>query len=487
MNNISTLKPTFEEHYGNPYPMFSKEALWGMGSQEFNDWRKKYDFPRIVAFMQQECNGFMQWQEEQKITNEQLNGGISQFFLEQHDCHINVRNMPSQNLYRASKFIPFLTWLKRKKIRPNFLVYAGRLQVSFVGVNPETSQKSNMTKSLKLLDLGSLKLKGVGIGQSGISQGYKNLEFTCLDNMSMNQCFNAPHGFNFSSARNLKLIDCSFHYFSAFKTDLVGLSIEKCSLQIWTLSECTLSDVMSKSKITESEIKYWKFYKTDFFDFFPSLKIFDSTFTFANDNYEQYKNVKNAYTAQGDKSESGKYFYLERKAHFNARKNYFLYNRWKLPFGTTSDSYSKFFSAVKYRFKSKEFSFFNACWDLIRFVGFRLSIVFSRKFFLHILKHYLLLIFDYLDRIVRGYGEKPVRIIFTALLLLNLFSFVDFFFYENEMNFLSVVYHNLLVFIGQGEFEDLSTPFLVIRITQTLLGIFFISLFVADFSSKHRY
>lgn len=488
MNDNDNLAPTFEEYQGNPYPRFSKETLWHMSAQEFNEWRRKYDFPRIVAFIQKELKGFTRWQEEQTITTKQLTQGISQYFLEQHDCHINMRNRPAQNIYQSSNFIPFLTWLKRKKIRPNFLVYAGRLQVSYVGINPETLQKTNMTKSLKLLDLGSLNLIGLSIGEGrGISKGFKNLEFTCLDNMSMEKCFHAPYGFNFSSARNLKIKDCSFHFFSAFNTDLQGLSIENCSLQVWTLSKCSLSGFSSMSKISQSEIKSWKFYHTDFFDFFSSLKIFDSKFTFKSEDYHQYKNVKIAYTAQGEKAEAGKYYYLERRAHFNSRINYFTYNRWSLPFGTTKDGYSKFFSGVRYKFKSKEFSFFRALLDFFKYIRFRLGIVFSRKFFFHILRHYLELLFDYLDRIVRGYGEKPVRIVFTALVLLNGFALADFFIQEVEKNYLSHVYKNLLVFTGQGEFTDLTSPLLVLKIIQTLIGIFLISLFVADFSSKNRY
>lgn len=473
------------------YPVYDKKTLWLMSSEEFNNWRKKYDYPRIVAFLQNELAGFTQWQKEQRITTDQLiTQGISAFLLEDDNYHLSILNKQTQNLKKPNKiFLPYFTWARKKKIKPHSQVQDYTLRADSFSWTPSTkTNEVYLLKKLRLLDLGGLKLEGISIGQGSKNKGNKNFEFTCLDNTTFINCYHAPAQINFSSAGNLHIVDCSFHHLSAFSTDFTGLSIERCSLQSWTLSKCRLSGYLKNSRISESEIKYFKFYQTNFFDFFSSLKIFDSAFVFdGDDNYHQYKSVKNAFSAQGDKAEAGKYYYLERKAHFSSRINYFIYNRWKLPFGTTKDGYSKFFSAVQYRFKNKKFSFFNACWDLVRFIGFRVGIVFSRKFFLDFLRHYMLLIFDFLDRIVRGYGEKPLRIILAALVILNVFTLFDFLLLSDQQNYLSLLYHNLLVFIGQGDFQDLSSTYLVMRFSQTLLGIFLISLFVADLSSKHRY
>lgn len=456
-----------------------------MTASEFNEWRKKYDFPRIVTFLQQELLGFSEWQRDQKVSDDQLVQGISPFLLDDNECHYDMFQYPAQKLQQDSKIVPYFCWVKKKKIRPNFTLYRGVFSVSQVVYDENLSKEVNIAKTLKLLEMGGENLKGLRISETSLSGEAKNFEFTSLDSTTFENCFDAPQGLNFSSAENVTIRDCNFPFLSAHHTNFGGLRIENCSLQRWTLSMCRIYSTQRPSKISESEIKFWKFYHTEFFDFFSSLKVIDSTFTFKEDEYLQYKNVKNAYTAQGDKAESGKYYYLERKAHRRARVSFVKYNRWRLHL--RAGSYSKFFSGVKYKFRSKKFSFFQALLDFIMFLVFRFKIFFSPKYFFEVLKHYSQFLLDYFDEKVRGYGEKPGRILFAAAILLTASVAVDAILFLNDKNIISLLYQNLLVFIGQGEYEDLSIPQLSFRLSETLLGIFLISVFIADFSSKHRH
>jgi hypothetical protein len=63
------------------HPELTVLDLWLLPQYPFNQWRKKYDYPKIIESIKKSQEDFQQWMNEQGLTDEHLlNGYLSDFF-----------------------------------------------------------------------------------------------------------------------------------------------------------------------------------------------------------------------------------------------------------------------------------------------------------------------------------------------------------------------------------------------------------------------
>lgn len=53
-------------------PEIDAKTLWKLSPDEFNEWRKKNDYPRIIAFLKLKLPSFEEWMQDQNITDDIL-------------------------------------------------------------------------------------------------------------------------------------------------------------------------------------------------------------------------------------------------------------------------------------------------------------------------------------------------------------------------------------------------------------------------------
>ncbi len=51
-------------------PSISSESLWKMSADEFNNWRRINDYPRIIKFLIDRVPRFKDWMIDQQVTDE---------------------------------------------------------------------------------------------------------------------------------------------------------------------------------------------------------------------------------------------------------------------------------------------------------------------------------------------------------------------------------------------------------------------------------
>ena len=507
------VRESFEKY---DYPHIDSKKLWELNANEFNEWRRKYDFPRITSYFQKNLNSFVKWQKEQKVTDADLNYfGPAKFLKEtkntiyvvefyKNNVEDNKRIVIGKKLIKKYKsredfygkfkinkrVTPYFSWAKKNKIIPHKDLFHYNLNVtskrSTLYGGDVRDVRAYILKELRLLNLGEVKLENHNIcgAVGGGNSETKNFEFTCLDGLYLEKCYtNSSIELYFSSAENMTF-NSDVSFIRGYNTSFNGLKVMNSNLQSWELENCQLE---GKSCVSNSKIWYWKSTNSGFFDYFNSIKILDSEFVFPSTSESSFKHMKNIYASQGDFYNAGKYFYSERKANLILKLNFYKYNERNLPLPKNGKIPNNIKAIISF-FKNKNTSYSKNTFDLVYLIFFRILILFKPKYFLLFVKNYVCFFINFLDYLIRGFGEKPFRIVISSFLLISLFAYIDFSLFNfKNFTYLDYLHKNLLNFIGQGTYQNLNNNQLILKIVETFVGIFLIGLFIADFSSKRKY
>ncbi|WP_029034236.1 hypothetical protein [Salinimicrobium terrae] len=514
MNLPPELTPTFQTTDNTTFPVIDPMELWKLKPAYFNEWRRHYDFPRIVRFLKENLQKFDEWQKEQGLSDEDLiffgparflkfnSGKVKIVLFEKENMEDPKRIIEDEKLFKSlvnnehfygsfkiqKEVTPYYNWAKIKKIIPSNLEHSAFvLSVDSKSYNSKTKDvEAFVMRKLKLLHLGGLTLEyGAYLGGGGWNIENKNFEFICLDYLHLlNFRAGGSMRLDFGSAERMKIENSGFSV-SAYKTSFGGLSVENSSLSHWSLKECNVKSIEGKGLISNSQLHSWKLINTPFVQHYSSLKVLDSTFAYKKDKEEEFRNIRHMYSTQGDFKNSGRYYYLEKLANIYSKLNFFTYLKDQLPLPRNA-RFSHNFTSNFYKFKSKEVNNFKASLDFLQLLFFRIKTLLTPKYFILLIKHYFTLTVQILDFLIRGFGEKPFRIVLTSICLILFFVLVDMMILE-DFDSKNLIFHNVLNFIGRYDLENLEDKQIVFKIFETLCGIFLISLFVADYSSKRKY
>jgi hypothetical protein len=482
-------------------PIIDPNYLWNLSPDEFNQWRREYDFPRIIKYCKLKLNKFKEWQRYFDISDDDmLLFGPGIFLKPEREwfiaIHTNSNNETRYHFHKQcprlkstwggeiitciyKRFIPYLTWAEKKLIpiheknRSNDIVITTK-SGSLKSPHKNSRISAKIFNEIEVLFLGNCTIEGIFLGG-------RMLEFTCLDGLYIKECScNQSLRIWFSSAEYLN-VNSHLAFVEFFSTQVNHINIINSTLQDWQFEK----SVMYWGEITNSTLFKWKV-KCIFTPLFNNVKLDDCDFRFNSESYyllkqirENYNFISRAYSSIGRYREAGKYYYLEEITHLKQLSNPLRYNN-VIP-GDRIKSI-----IVDYRkgiFTKKE--------SLKRF---QITLKNYFKFFINPLNwvkstiSVFKLIFSFIEYIFWGYGEKPLRTIGFSAIIVLLFSL--FYYVFNSFtyhNIIQSIYLSASAFLSFG-FTELSNSDMYAGIViEAFLGVLCTGFLIVGLSNKRKY
>lgn len=449
-------------------PKIEAGILWQMSPNDFNVWREKNDYPRIIDFFKKKLPSFELWMTEQDISDGVLIKYSPSTFLkdqsalylynvlfdskEDKEMLLEVKYSLNEiffhkNLVKKRKdIVPYPFWYKLKHSKPS----------PQIEINMRQGRSCFLLSELELLDLGNCNL----INQYPI--GNRHLDFTNLSDLRIVNCLNNSRlKLWFCTANNLT-IEGDFPFVDAYETDFYSVINQKFSnlklingsFQSWTFTNCELNVAL-----TNAVIHLWKFTGWDFTATISNSDIRDCSFNNLKIRYpidlgrfkEFHATIKRLYSQIGKKKEASNHYYLEktyeRKSYLRLRENY-------------RDEY--------YRAKGKI-----------------AKAVLKAKFICKYLYSGFL-------NILWGYGEKPSRIFGISIATILICAFVYCYSPNSSAkthdSILDSLYYSMVTFTTLG-YGDISQPSIGLKLLsgfEALLGMTFWGILIAGFTSNAK-
>lgn len=449
-------------------PKIDARILWQMSANDFNVWREENDYPRIIEFFKKKLPDFVSWMEEQNISDSLLIKYSPSTFLKDipflyiYDILFDSKEhkeMISETKYSVNEtFFSINLVKKRKDISSYPFWYKQKYNKPSpnIMINSRQGRGCFLLSELELLDLGNCSL----INQYLI--GHRHLDFTNLDDLSINNC---------STSTNIKLWFCSalnltingdLAFLDAYKTCFYSVINKKYSnlklangfFQSWTFENCEVN-----LTLTHSVIHLWKFTGCDFMATINNSDIRECTFDSLKSKYlsdfarykEFHSHIKRLYSQIGKKREASNHYYLEKTYE---RKS-FLYskNNYHTEYYRKKGEISKAILKIKYSCKYLYSGFLNILW---------------------------------------GYGERPSRIFGISIITIILFTYLYCYSAgaspETKDNFLNSLYYSMVTFttLGYGDISQESETLRLLSGFEALLGMSFWGILIAGFTSNAK-
>lgn len=495
--------PNIDPNDPYSYPEIDPIILLQMDPTIFNQWRREFDFPRIVRYLRSNLDLFEDWMENQNVDESELiYFGPARFIKPNNESiFITESNKESQEdkkriFYDSSKLRTYLkkpSYYGEIKIIKKIITYYDWVkkkrniidEEKFLINRPKwTSGESSLVKyegGLRLINIGSIYETGpltisnqlVLGSRGGWNSESKILEFLNFDFLSLNNTFWIGEcDIFFSSFDHVKIENCSLAFLNFFNTSLEGMIIENSKIDKWkTENSNFVSIIKTPENIERCQITNCEFINTTFFRFYNSLKINNCSFTYKNNKIRSYSEIKNLYNSIGDYYNSGKYYYFEQKGIIQEKIN--IYNYLKINHNINEYSTSTN-DAISFLIHNEiENNFLTKTKHYIIL------------FFL-ILGHYSRLSLNFFNYLARGFGEKPFRILLSFIPLIIIFTVINTYL-ENYESFSQLMIDNSFNMFGKFELDSNNRINSAFRVFKAAFGVFLISLFVADLSAKKRY
>lgn len=460
-------------------PTLTPEEIWKITPENFFAWRKKYDYPKILAHFSKKLNQFDEWKNHYKINDEMLmQYGISNMIGSKEGkskskyifqktyreektnllSFINLTNKISsmggepETYLLIKEFVGYIDWCNEKKIK----IILDKPDQRFLAY-PAMSHYDSVKVTISILDgLELLKVGGVEVMPN--QHGHVNVKY-----------------FEFVNASFLKLkgsISTGGRVLKFANSFVNNLSCENLDFPMVEFSDSQVNNV----NIVDSKIQQWNFYKT-----VVSGKIINSQlysviirgggfFPILDNTYligvharhidelvfkSTYQSLKKTYADQGDDKNAIHYFLLEKEIErISLRSSIFKHRR-----------HSNFKESM---FKKVLVWVFTT---IIRSYQYSCSV---------------------LNNVYWGYGRKPFRVIGISLLFIFLCAIL---YHSNQdflnmpkgqtiMSFADSIYYSTVTFttLGYGDFTP--NGFLrVISAFEAIFGGMSIGFLVAGFSN----
>lgn len=462
-------------------PKLTSEEIWKIFPNNFYEWRKKYDYPRILNHFSNKLTGFEDWKKEFHFTDEILMSfGISncinpnpakdkrKFIVErtwenQKTKFISYRNIDGKfynlgpnnvNHKVISSFVGYIDWCDSKGIK----ILPDRRNNELLGLYSKSGVGSpNITVEI----LGGLTLLKVG-GIEIVPDSFglikpKYFEFVNADYLKFS-------GKLATSGHQLIFENSFVDNFTCENLDLALVEFRNChigqfnainsTMQQWAF---TLSSLGGKAY--NSDLKTVSVYGGNF-----SMDFKDCTFYNVNARQASkkdlafestYRTFKKVYADQGDDKKAIEYFLLEKEMERQRiRQHIFTYQRWGL---FKENKKEEIINNIKH-----------STFSLAKFISL------------------------WINNFYWGYGRKPFRVVRNSVAIIILFALIYFFnqSYMNHpvnevgMSFSDSLYYSTVTFttLGYGDFSPLSYLRVVAAI-EAFFGGISLGFLVAGFSN----
>ena len=338
------------------YPELTLLDLWLLPQYPFNQWRKKYDYPRLIENMKQSQGDFQTWMDEQHLTDDHLlNGYLSDFFENKPLSKDKIRHLikvsykgkvspQSWHSYSGQKsmqgdgepvlyefimeYISYYDWKLLKGEVFNFID-------TFDRHRPNTeSEQVYLNSNIRLLKMGGTTppVNGFGIMLRG-----KKLEFVNASGLSLQgtMYFGTMGNLSFehSVVDNLKANELDLPFLDFMNCSIRNLQVRNSTIENWLFANCKTGGNIIDSKLTRIRIFGGQFTPT-----FTNSEILDFEVTHEGVTYDYnfektYRTLSKAVNESGNK-ELGRSLKIKELDFIRKRKK-----GWKWAFMTIDKLY----------------------------------------------------------------------------------------------------------------------------------------------------
>jgi len=455
----------------NRAPKVSAAELWQMNGEDFNNWRRQHDFPRIISFFKEKLPKFNDWMESQNISDGMLIKHFPSSFIKERK-EIYLYNISNDNQiedeilltdnYKVGQTIFHKKLIKKKtKIIPYpnwFYIDNSPVKLLNMHIGSSEGRSHYFMNELELLDLGNYNLEKNYFFDS------KNLDFVNLDNLNIDRALNNTYlRIWFSSAINM-VVNGDLAFVDTYKTPFYevwnsqysNLRLINGRFQNWSFIDCGV-----QLKASNSTLIGWLVNGYDFTAVLDLCDIRDSNFLFENIKFpiglgranSFHKHIKLLYSQLGKKKEASRHYFLEktyeRKSYLKIKENH-------------RNEY--------YKFKK------------------------SKKILLPLLyiKYFIKYLISGLLNILWGYGEKPKRVFYISGVTVIIFAAL-YYFYPNSSpktkgDFINSIYFSLVTFSTLGSSDIIQTDYILRLLSglESILGVSFWGILIAGFSNNAK-
>lgn len=498
-------------------PISDVPRLWAMKRDEFNEWRAVNDIPRLLDFFKSVLPHFAEWQRAFGIsdtdfcrvvpTSDLFIGSDTKLFVEESFSGDQFKFFGTavgrdEGSRRRLEIHPYFAWAKktlgRKRFFPESPNSAGmtdRLRYSAwnAPINFPAAGQATMQGAFEVLKLGGILLP------NGVDIGGRNLAFANLDFLSVEGEF---HGsirlkIGLSSCKHMRLnnarlafwnfSDCELEEFTCENSELYDFQFIRCrgfrqriadtNLRLVTFKESILPD-LSRCDLTD-------------FKFVPSK---DTT---SNDVAGAYRRIRAAYQQLGKRREASEAYYLERTYE---RRGFFGYykelrnsppqSRPRCPPIRSGTTFRQLLDTLDRKTLSKK-----ELVGRIRDIAIFHIRIWLPPYLIQTTRAKLRWLSSMIENIVWGYGERPMRIVFSAAVIISAYAMFylrhaqDIHWENGAPDLLNALYFSTMTFttLGYGDVVPMVAQMKIACSTEALLGAFFIGLVVAGFSNRSKY
>lgn len=316
-------------------PTLSPEELWLLTEKNFNEWRRKYDYPKLLNSFNNKLPQFVEWKKQYGLTDDMImSDKISEFigfkklskektmyFLEQTfdgDVRFLVAyaNLAAQPVmfpeqgeaYKLIKeFVTYSDWCKEKKLEPGIF-------------NITQRQAPRFQKEKVWLETGHelLKMGGIAppVNDFGILLRGKHLEFVNLCGLKLEGEIHYGEEGNlditYSAFDNVECTDLKMGHIDFVYCSINNLQIKSSEIMQWRFWECNTSGDIVNSKLSIFDILGGQFTP-----YIKNTHIIAVDATHKGHNHSNfhttYSTLKKIYADQGDDKSASEYYIKERE------------------------------------------------------------------------------------------------------------------------------------------------------------------------------
>jgi hypothetical protein len=396
-------------------PELTPEEIWNLPMSSFVRWRKRHDYPRILAHFSKKLNGFEDWKAAFSLDDDFLmNYGISNCinanpakdktkFLVERDWKgermrfISYKNIDGRfyNLGAApvnhtsiKNFVGYIDWCIQRKIR----IHPDYKEYDLLSLWSKSSPPGgvhlgqvSILHGLRLLKIGGIQVVPNGIG---LIQG-KHFEFVNAEYLSFSGKINTQNQPLFFQNSFLDHLTCENLELSLVQFDhckLGGLHISDSTIQQWSFAMSAVN-----GKISGTDLRWSNVFGGGFRVDISNCTLLDVDARWSSTREIGFENtfreLKRAYAGQAEDKKAIQYFLLEKNAERHRIRNE-LYDF----------SHSSIFKMTKL--------------ERLRFNS------------LHIMHHVWLLTALSINSFYWGYGRKPYRVLRNSAFIILLFALI---------------------------------------------------------------
>ena len=505
-------------------PLTDPERLWSLPPDSFNDWRSKNDLPLIFEAFLENMPGFGDWSLQNGIdsaifcrtvpTAGLLLGARQRLLIapSDHEAHqpfystsevppeVSLRKIPPN----TKSFIPYFLWAKRTlgiaRLAGNDNFTAGTPESltysPYLAFTPDTCSRATLFRDFSVLKLGGVSL------HSGIRLDGRNLDFVDLDHLTINgfQFLNSGHVYaHFSSCHYLRLEETNLAFLNFHYCAIGGLRCAASRLQTFEFAHCTLADAQFKN----SELVRVRFVQSALEADFAHCNLVEVEYSpgrwgwgwlsTAPPTYRHwpsavaatYRQFRAAYQASGKGREASECYYRERQ--YERRVLQYPYSIYRDQF-RLNRKYSGTVANVIRFWRMKHFTTRQSLRFALSVLWFHIRVWLWPRYAARALRFKVRYLASVVEELIWGYGERPIRSLFTALTTVAAFG-AYFHSLLKTHSVLGCIYFSVVTFttLGNGDITPQTPLTKFLCGTEALLGVFLLGLFVAGFANRNRY